>query len=93
MPRLALLADRSPQVVLPALSDALADVKLEPLSLASIDHVVSLEPEAILVDAAEHPAQAWAVLRSLRERDPRYKPSDAIAGIESTYGNSEHTCT
>jgi DNA-binding response OmpR family regulator len=71
MPRLALLADRSPEVVLPALSDALADVKLEPLSLASIDHVVSLEPEAVLVDAAEHPAQAWTVLRSLRERDPR----------------------
>ena len=31
----------------------------------------ALEPEAVLVDAAEHPAQAWTVLQALRGRDPR----------------------
>jgi len=71
MPRLALLSDRAPQVVVPALAETLDDVKVEPLSVISIDHVLALELEAVLVDAAEHPAQAWTVLQALRERDPR----------------------
>jgi len=71
MARLALLSDRSPHVVLPALAELVPDVKIEPLSITSIGHVLSLEPEALLVDAAEHPAQAWAVLQTIRERDPR----------------------
>lgn len=71
MPRLVLLSDRAPQVVLPALAETLSDVKLEPLSITSIEHVVALAPEAIVVDAAEHPAQAWSVLQALHERDAR----------------------
>ena len=68
---LALLSDRSPQVTLPALGELFPDVKLEPLSVASLGHVLALEPEGVLVDAAEHPAQAWSVARALGERDPR----------------------
>jgi DNA-binding response OmpR family regulator len=71
MRRLVLLSDRSPNVVLPGLADVLPDLKIEPLSVVSIEHVLSVEPEAVLVDAAEHPAHAWAVLSALRERDPR----------------------
>jgi len=71
MRRLALLSDRSPQVALPALTEVLPDLKVEPLSVVSIGHVLALEPEAVLVDAAEHPAQAWTVMQALRERDPR----------------------
>ena len=71
MRRLALLSDRSPQVALPALAEVLPDLKVEPLSVGSIGHVLALEPEAVLVDAAEHPAQAWTVMQALRERDPR----------------------
>lgn len=71
MALLALLSDRSPQVTLPALGELFPDVKLEPLSVTSIGHVLALQPEAVLIDAAEHPAQAWTVLQSLRERDPR----------------------
>ncbi len=68
---LALVSDRSPDVVLPALGELGIDVKVEALSIASIEHLLRLEPEAVLVDAAEHAAQAWTVLRTLRERDPR----------------------
>ena len=71
MARVALLSDRSPQVVLPALVEVHLDVKLEPLSVTSVAHALSLEPGAVLVDAAEHPAQAWTVFQALRERDPR----------------------
>ncbi|HJR97475.1 MAG TPA: response regulator transcription factor [Actinomycetota bacterium] len=68
---LALLSDRSPQVTLPALGELFPDVKLEPLSVASIGHVLALEPEGVLVDAAENPAQGWSVVQALSERDPR----------------------
>ena len=68
---LALLSDRSPAVALPALGDLLPDLKLEPLSLASLDHVVGFDPTAVLVDAVENPAQAWSVLQELRARDDR----------------------
>jgi DNA-binding response OmpR family regulator len=68
---LALLSDRSPQVTLPALGELAGDVKVESLSVASIGHVLGLDPEALLIDAGEHPAQAWTVAQALRERDPR----------------------
>ena len=68
---LALLTDRAPQTALPALPEVHADLKLEPLSVASLDHVLRLEPEAVVVDAGEHPAQAWSVLQALRARDAR----------------------
>ncbi|HEX7248518.1 MAG TPA: response regulator transcription factor [Actinomycetota bacterium] len=71
MTLLGLLSDRPPEVVLPALGEIGADLKLEPLSVASIEHLMRLEPHAAFVDAAEHPAQAWTVVRSLRERAPR----------------------
>ncbi len=58
-------------MVLPALGELGVDVKLEPLSITSIEHLLRLEPQAVLVDAAEHAAQAWTVLMTLRERDPR----------------------
>ena len=47
------------------------DLKHEPLSLASLDHVVGFDPTAVLVDAVENPAQAWSVLQELRARDDR----------------------
>jgi DNA-binding response OmpR family regulator len=71
MPFLALLSDRSPLVALPALSEAVSDVKLEPLSLGSVEHVLQLDPEAVLVDAVENLPQAWSVLSELADRDDR----------------------
>lgn len=64
----ALLSDRSPARALPALGEVRSDLKLEPLEIASIDHVLSLAPIAILVDAGENPGQAFSVLTALRER-------------------------
>jgi DNA-binding response OmpR family regulator len=66
----ALLTDRSPLLVLPALADAAIDVKVEHLSVALIDHVLAFAPELVLVDAAENAGQGYAVLRALRDRDP-----------------------
>ena len=71
MPFLALLSDRSTRVALPALLEVAPDLKVEPLSLASIGHVLELEPEAILVDAVENPPQAWTVLGELNGHDPK----------------------
>jgi DNA-binding response OmpR family regulator len=71
MRQLALLSDRAPGVTLPGLEELAADVKVEPLSATAIDHVLALTPEAVIVDAAEHPAQGWSVLEALRDRDPR----------------------
>jgi DNA-binding response OmpR family regulator len=68
---LALLSDRSPHVALPALAELDRDLKLEPLSVSSLAHVLSLDPEAVLVDAVENAGQAWSVLQELRTRDPR----------------------
>ena len=68
---LALLSDRSPRVALPALVEVAPDLKLEPLSLASLGHVLELEPEAILVDAVENLPQAWSVLTELVGHDVR----------------------
>jgi DNA-binding response OmpR family regulator len=41
------------------------DLKTDHLSVDSLGHVLELAPEAMLVDAAENPAQAHAVLRGL----------------------------
>ena len=68
---IVLLADRPPQHALPALEDLDVDLKLEPLAAASLTHALELEPEIVLVDAGENPAQAWSVLGELRARDPR----------------------
>jgi DNA-binding response OmpR family regulator len=68
---LVLLADRAPQVALAALEGLRGDLKTEPLSVSSVSHALELDPEAVLVDAGEHPAQAWTVLAAIRERDPR----------------------
>jgi DNA-binding response OmpR family regulator len=67
----AMLSDRSPQLALPALGDLLPDLKLEPLVAASLEHVISIEPEAVLIDAAENPGQAWSVATALRDRGAR----------------------
>jgi DNA-binding response OmpR family regulator len=66
----ALLTDRSPLLVLPALADAAIDVKVEHLSVTLIHHVLAFAPELVLVDAAENAGQGYAVLRALRDRDP-----------------------
>jgi DNA-binding response OmpR family regulator len=68
---LALLSDRSPGVALPGLQELRLDLKIEPLSLASLGHVLELDPVAVLVDAGENAAQAWTVLAELRTRSPR----------------------
>jgi len=71
MPTLVLLSDRTPDVALPALAEVDPDLKLEPLSVESLDHTLALEPDAILVDAGENAPQAWSVLSALRDRDAR----------------------
>ena len=71
MPFLVLLSDRSPEVALPALLEVTPDLKLESLSAGSVGHVLTLEPEAVIADAAENPGQAWSVLTELRSRDAR----------------------
>ncbi len=68
---LALLSDRSIGQALPALLDLLPDLKVEPLSVRSLRHVLSMGPEAVLVDAAENPGHAWSVLNELRTHDAR----------------------
>ena len=62
-----LLSDRSPLEALPALGELRLDLKTEPLSVQSLGHVTELEPEVVLVDAAENPGQGWAVLRALAD--------------------------
>jgi DNA-binding response OmpR family regulator len=63
--RIVLLSDRLPDEVLPALGGLALDLKTEHLSVDSLAHVRELVPEALLVDAAENPGQAHAVLRAL----------------------------
>ncbi len=74
-----LLTDRSPELVLPALAQAGVEVKTDHLSTAILDEVLALSPELVLVDAAENPGQAHAVLRALRERAGRVP---AVAVVE-----------
>jgi DNA-binding response OmpR family regulator len=66
---LLLLSDRSPAQALPALDELRPDLKQEPLALTSLVHVRELRPGLLLVDAAENPGQAWAVLSTLRRDD------------------------
>jgi DNA-binding response OmpR family regulator len=72
---MVLLTDRSPEAALPALADLRPDLKpdlkVEPLAITSIAQARELEPEAVLIDAAENPGQAWSVLQGLRTEDPR----------------------
>ncbi len=68
---LVLLTDRPPQTVLPALVDLHVDLKVEPLAASSLVHIQALESEAVVVDAAENPGQAWLVLLELQARAPR----------------------
>jgi DNA-binding response OmpR family regulator len=71
MTPIALLADRPPRSALPALVDIHEDVKIQPLAISSLTHVLELEPEMVLVDAGEDPSRAWSVLHELRAQDPR----------------------
>ena len=71
MAALALLSDRSSSAVLPAAAELPLDLKHEPLTLASLPHIATLDLDGVLVDAVEHPAQAWAVLQALRDAEPR----------------------
>jgi DNA-binding response OmpR family regulator len=69
--RIVLLTDRSPAEVLPALGELILDLKTEQLSVAAIADVLALDPELVLVDAAENPGQGHAVLVGLHARDAR----------------------
>jgi DNA-binding response OmpR family regulator len=62
-----LLSDRTPGQALPALNTLRLDLKVEPLSVHSLAHVLQIAPEALLVDAAENPGQGHAVLRAIAE--------------------------
>jgi DNA-binding response OmpR family regulator len=64
----ALLSDRSPDRALPALADLHVDIKHEPLTTVSLDHVLTIDASAVLVDAVENPGHAWTVLTELTAR-------------------------
>jgi DNA-binding response OmpR family regulator len=64
----ALLSDRASDRALPALAELRVDLKHEPLSVVSLDHVLQIEASAVLVDAVENPGQAWSVLSELAGR-------------------------
>jgi DNA-binding response OmpR family regulator len=66
-----MLSDRTPEDVLPALPNLVLDVKTEHLSAAAVNDVFALEPDVVIVDAAENVGQGFAVLRTLRERGSR----------------------
>jgi DNA-binding response OmpR family regulator len=68
--RIVFVADRAPDDALPALTGLLLDVKTVELSVGVIGDVRALEPQAIVVDAAENPGQGHAVLRALEEHRP-----------------------
>jgi DNA-binding response OmpR family regulator len=67
----ALLSDRGPGQALPALEALGLDLKTEPLSVRSLAHVLALEPETVLVDAAENPGQGHTVLLAIAEAGGR----------------------
>jgi DNA-binding response OmpR family regulator len=71
MTPIVLLADRPPRSALPALLELHEDLKIQPLAVVSLTHVLELEPELVLVDAGEDPAKAWSVLQELQAQDPR----------------------
>ena len=57
MGRTVMLSDRSPDEVLPALAGLLLDVKTEHLSVTAVGDVVELEPDVVIVDAADNDGQ------------------------------------
>jgi DNA-binding response OmpR family regulator len=67
MSSVVVLTDRAPEVVLPALADLPDDVKVAPLSIASVEEISRLSPAVVLVDAAEVPGQGFLVLRAVAE--------------------------
>lgn len=79
MAPILLLTDRSPAEVLPAIPALGLDLKTEHLSVAAVAEVTRLSPEALVVDAAENPGQAHAVLRALREGR---SPSPVLVVVE-----------
>ena len=70
MPLIVLLSDRRPDEALPALGVLGLDLKIEELSVAAVSEVLALRPEVLLVDAADNPGQAHAVLRAINDRNP-----------------------
>ena len=71
MDRIVLLSDRSLAEVLPAASGLLLDLKTEQLSVAALADLQALDPQTVIVDAAENPGQGHAVLLALRQQHPR----------------------
>jgi DNA-binding response OmpR family regulator len=76
-----MLTDRDPFRALPALADLRIDLKLEPLSEASLDHVLSIEPAGVLVDAVENPGQAWSVLLALKAKRQERRTRTAVVVV------------
>jgi DNA-binding response OmpR family regulator len=71
MRRTILLSDRSPDDVLPALAGIVLDVldvKTEHLSVTAVGDVLALQPELLIVDAADNAGQGYAVIRAFHER-------------------------
>jgi DNA-binding response OmpR family regulator len=68
VPRIVLLSDRSPDEVLPALGGLALDVKTEHLSTVALTHALELDPQIVMVDAAENPGHGHAVARALADR-------------------------
>lgn len=66
-----LLTDRSPSTALPAVGEIDLDLKLEPLALGSIAHVIRLGPDAAIVDAGENPGQGFTICSQLQAADAR----------------------
>jgi DNA-binding response OmpR family regulator len=76
---IVLLTDRALGDALPAIAELPLDVKTEQLSAAVLDGVLGLNPELVLVDAAENPGQGHAVLRAL---DERRTPAPVVVVLE-----------
>jgi DNA-binding response OmpR family regulator len=70
MSRLVFLTDRTPERVLPGASALDLDLKVEPLSADGLSRLPDLDPEAVVVDAAEDPATAHALLEALAAAEP-----------------------
>jgi DNA-binding response OmpR family regulator len=79
MATIVLLSDRTPAEALPAIEDLHLDLKLEALDVSSLEHVLAVEPLAVLVDAGENAPQAWSVLLALRDRDARVPTVAVVA--------------
>jgi DNA-binding response OmpR family regulator len=68
--RILLVSDRGSTEVLPALADIPIDVKTAELSVGVVAEIRALEGDALVVDAADNPGQAHAVLCALEEHRP-----------------------